>query len=243
MIASLIAAVVLMIVSAQPIQAQFTIHYTHWDLDEETIYWIVEDDGNFFYIVTDEDIGLIYIEEIEDPGNPNPEDGTTSPGDADTQRALLKQQGGRGYLTPMWEDTILGAWLGNRGIGPGNYHNPSDEGDDWGISPSGIDFKHPMEDALLIGGRGSLAGIEFDPNGGSPGRQVVQNGKKQGTTDTDTGNDDSPQGSPFFDEFMVGPPELINPNPARGSLRHLPGRALAAYDNLLFHLFELSMDD
>ncbi|QEG39571.1 hypothetical protein [Roseimaritima ulvae] len=81
------------------------------------------------------------------------------------------------------------------------------------MSPSSIQFKHPLEDALIIGGRGSLSGFEFDGTGGSLSEQLKKGGKKQGTSDDDDDDGRSPQGSPVFDDFMVGPPELINPNP------------------------------
>lgn len=203
----------------------YTTHYSYWEPDTKLGHHVVEtDDGEWLYVITDEDYNVLYAEEIEESGNPDPENGTTTPGDRSTQEALLKQQGGTGYLTPFLEDTPLGAYLADHGIGIGPYHNPYGDDGEGGLSPSGIRFYDPYEESLDIGGGGSLGSALFHYNAGSVGQQLKNNGPKKGTGGDDNGDGDgnSPPGSPMFDDFMVGPPELINPNPTIRSFRLTP---------------------
>lgn len=178
-----------------------------WDYDDAQLLLLYKDgELKFAYVMWD---------------NPNPDTGTTQPGDFDSMIDLAKQKGGSGYLNPSFWDTPLGGFLSNAGIGPANYHNPYGD-NEGGMSPSSSAFYDPESHVLIVGGRGTLIGSGFDPNGGPIGDQIVNLGRKKGSNNGDGDSDqDPPQGTPFYDDFMAGPPELINPNPARDQLIEL----------------------
>lgn len=191
-----------------------TWHHVHTDPDTGLKHYVVDvgNDEWVYAVVLDGEV--VYAEEIELSGNPNPEDGTTTPGDEGMWKALLKQQGGTGYLTPEFEDTPLGGILAGQGIGKGNYHNPGYDEVEGGLSPSSSQFYNPKDFANEenYGGLG-VGGFNF--NGGPIGEQLKNGIRKNNGRDHSDDNDEGPDVHPFFDDFMVGPPELINPNPAR----------------------------
>lgn len=209
------ASILLAMVLAGSALAGYTVHYSYWDPDTGLGHHVVEtDEGDWLYVITDEDYEVYYAEEIEESDNPDPENGTTTPGDDDSRIALLKQKGGTGYATPAWQDTPLGAYLDKRGVGIAPYHNPYGD-EEGGLSPSSFELHDPSEDALFGDGHGSLGGSLLNPNGGPIREQLKINGRKKGTGDDPNDGSSGPQQHPLFDDFMVGPPELINPNPVR----------------------------
>lgn len=157
--------------------------------------------------------GKVYIFYEKGKGNPNPVDGTTSPGDYGSMEDLLKQQGGTGYLQPEWQDTPLGEYLGDQGVDP--YHNPSTGDDSGGLSPSNIGFKTPeqlAEEVFAGGGVGSHDG--YHSNGGSIGSQLGRAIRTGGSGGDGSSDDDvKPSVGGFWGEEMPGPPELVNPSP------------------------------
>ncbi|MFQ5733819.1 MAG: hypothetical protein ACE5KM_17920, partial [Planctomycetaceae bacterium] len=154
-----------------------------------------------------------------DDDNPNPDDGTTTPGDISSWKALLKQKGG-GMQEPGFEKTPLGRYLARKGKGIGPLHNPN--GDDSGGGPSPgnrLEFEDPLDDALGtgIGHLGSPGGI--DGNGGPIRGQLKNLGRKKGTgrDPAEGSGGGKPQDGGLWGPEMPGPPELVNPNPARTS--------------------------
>lgn len=144
--------------------------------------------------------------------NPDPTNGTTTPGDESTWGQLAKQKGGHGYLIPVWQDTPLGQFVGDKG--PGNYYHPSDEdGGSGGLSPSKSSFFNPTDFAEeMYAGGGVAGGNGFDPNGGSVGSQLkgaIRRGNNGDDGDGDSGGQPSDGG--LWDDDMPGPPELVNP--------------------------------
>lgn len=190
-----------------------------WSKDNGDVVIIAQDesDGSLWWFEFDEDDNVIAAQHLGDD-NPNPDDGTTSPGDKDTWAALLKQHGG-GISDPNVEKTPIGRYLAgkNKGINP--VHNPSED-PDGGPSPSGsTGFKDPKDDFYETGGEGHLGDAGgIDGNGGSIGSQLEDLGRRKGTNKNDDGsNDAKPEDGGLWGPEMPGPPELVNPNPTRGA--------------------------
>ena len=176
-----------------------------------------EDEEAFVIRWMDPETGVSYVEAVYKdgskaywPDNPNPDSGTTSPGDNEMRMSLLKQAGGLGYLEPSWQKTPLGAALADKG--PGHYHNPSDDEDYGGVSPSKIEFFDPRDvyEEMMTGGVSS--GVNLDGNGGSLGGQL-EDAIRRGTKGDNDDNDDGarPSDGGFWGDDLPGPPELVNP--------------------------------
>jgi len=178
-------------------------------------YWIIElEHVGVFYVHQDYWGNVLEFEEIPE-GNPDPDDGTTTPGDLDSWKQLAKQKGGGGLQGPALSQTPLGKYLAGKGKGVGPHHNPNGD-PDGGLSPSGIKFKNPMEDGFVPGGFGG-AGVGFSPNGGPIREQLgtlKRKGKKNGGDDGSDGG--KPEDVDLWGYGMPGPPELVNPDPGGG---------------------------
>ena len=236
LLAMLTVTLNLSVADAKPIMVWFH------DSDDGKTHIVTKDDEAdlWLYWRYNEDGYLEHLEVIPDAGNPNPEDGTTTPGDKETWKALLKQQGGTGYLTPTWQDTPLGTFLADQSIGP--VHNPGEGDDEGGLSPSGISFKDPKDLANEVGGEGALGNPGgIDGNGGPIGGQIDNLLRKKGTngSDDDDDNGAKPSDGGFWGEDMPGPPELVNPATAGA----LTASQLVEYGQILFELSKLEFLD
>jgi hypothetical protein len=187
----------------------------------EVVHAEMDDEGGILVVFYSADEDLYWYtyfsangdSESEEIGNinPNPEDGTTTPGDWDSRLALLKQHGGNGMSGPALEETPLGMHLAGKGKGIGPLHNPSNEDAPGGQSPSNSSWwsdKDAFEQ--MMEGAGYPHGPGFDGNGGPMGGQIrdaLKRGKKGGGGDSGMKRSDGG----FWDENMPGPPELVNP--------------------------------
>lgn len=142
-------------------------------------------------------------------GNPDPTEGSDT-GGTDIKDLInqLKNLGGPGEYAPPLSKTPLGKHLAKIGKGMIDpFHNPSGDvsnGESGGSSP----FGDPLDGNGAGGGSGG-GGSGMDPNGGSLGEQIRNNGKKgnKGSGDGSSGSDPpGPKG-----EELPAPPEIVNP--------------------------------
>lgn len=168
------------------------------DSDGTVIEFYQNDDGSLFAWITTAD-GEETSYTFDD--NPNPQDDNPSSGPMTPEALieLLKKLKGEGLENEgdFW-GSELGKLLIEKGEGLIPVYNPSEIGQQY-------------DD-------GTLGGGGFDPNGGDIIDQLRNSGggSPSGGADEDDRNDDYGTGvndDEMFDDFMVGPPELINPNP------------------------------
>lgn len=165
--------------------------------------WYSEENDQYYTKQYDKDGNLKAIYVYMD--NPNPEEGTTTPGDQDSRVRLALQNapiiGIVGDLRdPQVEDSPLGQLLTGQGKGKAPAWNPSDVYYESGFGGGG-------------GGGG------FVPNGGSFGQQLKHMAKKG---NKDDGDDDGDNGAKpgdvgLWGPDMPGPPEIVNPSLHKGS--------------------------
>ena len=159
--------------------------------------WQQDDGSYFFWGVEADGEEWVYVPE----GNPNPEDPSSNdtPLTPEAVMEMLKKYSG-GMTMPEEEfwGGMLGKIFSEKGEGLIPVWNPPD------IAKTYEDF-------------GGAGGGGFDPNGGD----ILEQLKNRGTPPTENPNDDEERDDygteehkdGMYDDVMVGPPELINPNP------------------------------
>lgn len=168
-------------------------------------------DGSHIEIYADDD-GNLYVWGVEADGeqwsytfddNPNPDDPDSStPLTPENVKEMIKKYGGEmSEPEESFWDNFLGSYLTGKGSGLIPKYNPSD-------------IAQTYDD-----GAGGGSGNGIDGTGGDITEQLKHSG---GGGSPDNGDDDerddygteSPKDG-MYDDVMVGPPELINPNPMR----------------------------
>ncbi len=160
---------------------------------------IWEDDNGYLYVWGVEADGENWVYTFNE--NPNPDDPSSndSPLTPEVIKELLKKYGHE--MNAEEEDfwgSFLGHYLSDKGDGIVPVHNPSD-------------LANEYDD-----GAGGGVGGGFDGNGGDFVEQMKRNGGGTPDGGDDEDRDDYGTEAPkdgMYDDVMVGPPELINPNP------------------------------
>ncbi|MBC8874750.1 MAG: hypothetical protein H8E44_35470 [Planctomycetes bacterium] len=154
--------------------------------------------------------------------NPNPEEGTTSPGDVGSREQLALQNASiKGILGSLTDPNVWESRVGKHQTGGGKGYvvvsNPGDhvtQGDGSGSSNGGSSSGNlfdEMEREKNTPHQGQGGG-GYDGSGGSLG-DYVKGLIKKGSQGDDDDNDDDGSAPPDPWAGLPGPPELVNPDP------------------------------